>query len=233
MAATLLQLRDQIIIDAGISGHHLFPTARLNRMINLAQRYVQTQLNGLGMKKWEATDSLTLASVTFSGEATKRASLSTDCPNMLESPNSIIMIEALALISAVEYYGIAVEVDPKLFEEQLKNTYLAPTTSKPIFTRLANYIYIAPSTVTSATAYYYKAVTDLSSDSATTEIPLEFEDFIIKKVVVDIDDILGKLQDKELAQNQIEKDIRATYEKFLGKQAESNRVKNNDKAKLQ
>ena len=232
MAATLLQIRDQITLDAGVSGNPLFPTARLNRMINLAQRYVQTNLNGLGMKKWEASDalSITYAATGFAGNAVMKSNLSTDCPNMLESPNSIIFIETT---TDTQDYGLAYEVDVKSFQEQILNTYLTPTGKKPAFMRLANFVYLAPSTIVSATAYYYKAVTDLSSDSATTEIPIEFEDFIIKKVVLDIDDILGKLQDKELANQQLEKDIRNTYEKYLGKQAESNRIKNNDKAKLQ
>lgn len=230
--ATLKQLRDQIIIDAGISGQPLFPTTRLDRMINLAQRYVQTNLNGLGMKKWEASDSLTLTATPrgFAGHDVEIANLSTDCPNMLESPNSIIFIQT---VDDANNYGIAYEIDVKSFQEQLENTYLAPTLAKPAFMRLANKLFIAPYSVESAIAYYYKAVTDLSSDSSTTEIPLEFEDFIIKKVVLDIDDILGKSQDKEAAQRSLEKDIQATYEKFLGKQNELNRIKINDKVKLQ
>lgn len=230
--ATLKQLRDQIIIDAGISGQPLFPTTRLDRMINLAQRYVQTNLNGLGMKKWEASDSLTLTATPrgFAGHDVEIANLSTDCPNMLESPNSIIFIQTEDDAGAC---GLAYEIDVKSFQEQLENTYLAPTLAKPVFMRLANKLFIAPYSVDSAIAYYYKAVTDLSSDSSTTEIPLEFEDFIIKKVVLDIDDILGKSQDKELAQRSLEKDIQATYEKFLGKQNELNRIKINDKVKLQ
>ena len=232
MSATLLQLRDQCIIDAGIEGQPKFPTTRLNRMINLAQRYVQTNLNGLGLKKWEAVDILTMvvAPAGFSGIPSLISDLSVDCPNMLESPNSIIFIETLA---AGGIYGVAYEIDIRNFQEQLENTYLAPTTKKPIFMRLVNKIYLFPSTLASAIAYYYKAITDLASDSATTEIPIEFEDFIIKKVILDIDDILGKLQDKDLAQRQLEKDINATYEKFLGKQQELNRIKSNDKVKLQ
>lgn len=231
--ATLKQLRDQCIIDSGVSGQPLFPTTRLDRMINLAQRYVQTNLNGLGMKKWEASDSLTLTVGTFGGIGLKKSNLSGDCPNMLESPNSIMFIETDDDIGADHTVAIAYEIDPKSFNEQLSNTYLAPTISKPVFMRLANYIWIAPSTVAVATAYYYKGVADLTSDPSITEIPLEFEDFIIKKVVLDIDDILGKSQDKELAQRQLEKDIQATYEKFLGKQAELNRLRITDKAKLQ
>jgi hypothetical protein len=229
--ATLKEIRDQIIIDSGISGQPSFTTIRLNRMINLGQRYVQTNLNGLGAKKWESSDTLTLAAGTFAGSLVLKSNLATDCPNMLESPNSIIFIETQDSLSSVD--GIAYEVDVKKFQEQLNNTYLAPTSLNPAFMRLANYIYLAPSSITLATAYYYKAITDLSSDSAITEIPIEFEEFIIKKVVLDIDDILGKLQDKELAQRQLEKDMQATYEKFLGKQAELNRLRTTDKAKLQ
>lgn len=232
MASTLKQIRDQIIIDASISGNPLFPTLRLNKMINLAQRYVQTNLNGLGMKKWETSDTLLLTSTAkgFAGHDVQISDLSTDCPNMLESPNSIIFIQTVDDANA---YGIAYEIDIRSFQEQLDNTYLSPTLSKPVFMRLANKIFIAPYTVDQAIAYYYKAVTDLSSDSATTEIPIEFEDFVIKKTVLDINEILGKLQDKELAQRQLEKDIQQSYEKFLGKQQELNRVKANDKAKLQ
>lgn len=232
MASTLKQIRDQIIIDAAISGNPLFPTLRLNKMINLAQRYVQTNLNGLGMKKWETSDALLLTSTAkgFAGHDVQISDLSTDCPNMLESPNSIIFIQTVDDANA---YGIAYEIDIRSFQEQLDNTYLSPTLSKPVFMRLANKIFIAPYTVDQAIAYYYKAVTDLSSDSATTEIPIEFEDFVIKKTVLDINEILGKLQDKELAQRQLEKDIQQSYEKFLGKQQELNRVKANDKAKLQ
>lgn len=232
MASTLKQIRDQIIIDAAISGNPLFPTLRLNKMINLAQRYVQTNLNGLGMKKWETSDTLTLTATVdgFAGHDVQISDLSTDCPNMLESPNSIIFIQTVDDANA---YGIAYEIDIRSFQEQLDNTYLSPTLSKPVFMRLANKIFIAPYTVDQAIAYYYKAVTDLSSDSATTEIPIEFEDFVIKKTVLDINEILGKLQDKELAQRQLEKDIQQSYEKFLGKQQELNRVKANDKAKLQ
>ena len=232
MAATLLQLRDQIIIDAGVSANPLFPIARLNRMINLAQRYVQTNLNGLGMKKWETSDALTLTPTltAFAGVNAQVSNLSTDCPNMLESPNSILFITTL---DSSANYGIAYEVEIKAFQEQLLNTYLAPTTLKPVFMRLVNKIYLFPADIASAVAYYCKAVTDLSSDSGTTEIPLEFEDFVIKKVVLDIDDILGKIQDKQIAEVSLEKDIRSSYEKYLGKQAESNRIKITDKVKLQ
>lgn len=227
--ATLKEFRDQITIDAGVSGNPLFPILRLNKMINLAQRYVQTNLNGLGMKKWETSDTLTLADGLFGGVTVLKSNLSTDCPNMLESPNSIIFIDTEGSGAS----SIAYEVDRKNFQEQLLNPYLTSTESKPIFMRLANFIWLMPSTISDAIAYYYKAVADLSSDSASTEIPLEFEELVIKKVVLEIEAILGKIQDKVLATQQLEKDIQATYEKYIGKQAQVGAVKTTEKARLE
>lgn len=229
MPATLLQLKDQIIIDSGIEGNPKFPSLRLTRLINLAQRKVQTQLNGLGMRKWENSDSLTLSPGTFNIVGIKTSSLSTDFPNMIESPNSIIFIEC----TGVSNSGLAYEVDKDRFAEQLANTYLAPTEKQPIFMRLAQKVYIAPSTITSATAYYYKNITDLSADSDITEMPAEFEEYIVKNVIIDIEYILGKLADKSGAQNQLANEVSQAYEKFLGKQAELTRTRINEKSKVQ
>lgn len=230
MAATLLQLRDQLILDAGIEGNPKFPTPRLNRLINLAQRYVQTELNGLGMKKWEkkaTIGTMTAAAFASASNNVKTASLPTD---MLETPSSILFLEITGATST----GLAYEVDKDRFLEQLNNTYLAPTEKQPIFMRLANLMYIAPSTSASGSVHYYKAIPDLSADGDSTEIPVEFEEFIIKKARMEVDLVLGKLQEKEQASAQLSRDLSAAYEKFLGKQVELNRGNTRDnKAKLQ
>lgn len=229
MSSSLLLLRDQIIIDAGIEGNPKFPTPRLNRIINLAQRYVQTELNGLGMKKFETTDALTLGSSTFAGYSVKKSAvIGTDCPNMLESPSSIIYIDC----NNGSTYGIATEVDKDKFLETAKNSLLVPTLKEPVFMRLANYIWLLPSTITAATAYYYKAILDLSGDSDVTEIPTEFEEYIIKKSLLEIEAILGKIQEKELAGAELTKNIQSAYEKFISKQVEPNRA-NQQEARLQ
>jgi hypothetical protein len=232
MSASLLELRDQIIIDCGIEGNPKFPNPRLNRMINLAQRNVQTELNGLGMKKWENTDALTLGSSTFGGVSVlKSAALGTDCPNILESPSSIIFIEC----SGGGVYGVAQEVDKDRFLEQIQNTFMVSTLKQPVFMRLANFIWLAPSTISAATAYYYKGISDLTADGNTTEIPTEFEEFIIKKVKLEIDAILGKIQEKESASAEIQNQLTDTFNKFaLAQQPEQNRATQQDvKSKLQ
>ena len=225
-------LRDQLIIDAGVEGDPKFPSPRLNRLLNLAQRYVQTELNGLGSKKWEAVDALTLGSGTFVGVNIKKSAvLGTDCPNMLETPSSILFIDC----NDGSTYGVAYEVDKDRFLEQISNTYLSSTLKQPIFMRLANYIWLSPATITAASAYYYKAITDLSGDSDVTEIPAEFEEYIIRKAKLEIDAILGKVQEKEMASSELQKDLSSAYEKFLSKQQqEPNRAsQQNLKSKMQ
>lgn len=229
--ATLLQFRDQVIIDAGIASNPNFPTLRLNRLINLAQRYVQAQLNGLGMKKWEAKISIgTPSAASFGGGTNNVKSFAvTTLTNMLESPNSIKFIQTTGATNN----SIAYPVDDNVFLEQIENTYLAPSEKKPIFTRLAGNVLLSPATITAGDAYYYKAITDLSADSDASEIPLEFEEFVIKKTVMDVQEIMGLLQDKEMKSRQLEKDLTDVYQRFLGKQSEENRQKMNHKSKLQ
>ena len=99
--------------------------------------------------------------------------------------------------------------------------------------RLNNYVWLAPVDITVATAYYYKAITDLSGDSDTTEIPVEFEEYIIKKSVIEIQSDLGVAQDKEGQIALLNKSITNDYEKFFGKISELTRNKNLNKAKLQ
>jgi hypothetical protein len=229
--ATLLTLRDQLIIDAGVEGDPKFPTPRLNRLINLAQKYVQTELNGLGSKKFEANDNLTLNSTIFAGVSLKRSALlGSDCPNILETPSSVLFVDC----NDGSDYGVAYEVDKDRFLEQISNTFLTSTAKQPIFMRLANYIWIAPSAITTAKAYYYKTIANLSSDSDVTEIPAEFEEYIIKKAKLEIDTILGKIQEKELAGSELQRGLQSAYEKFLTKQVEPNRAAQQDvKSKLQ
>ena len=226
---TLLQIRDQIIIDAGIKNNPDFPIARLNRIINLAQRYVQTNLNGLGFKKWETSISIGTPSEGFHGATAIKTFTVATLEDMLESPSSIILIET----SDGSTKGIARPVDPDVFEEQISNTYLAPTLAKGVFTRLSGNILLAPSTITSGTAHYYKNIAALSADSDTTTIPLEFVEFIIKKSVNDINEALGKLQNSAKATQELEARLSEVYQKFHGIQNEQNRNKINQNAKLQ
>ena len=88
MGMSLAQFRDQVELGANIKGDPDFGVTRVNRKINLACRYVQIQLNGLGFKKWETAMPITPLAGTFSGAAIKKIGVN-NLTNMLESPRSI------------------------------------------------------------------------------------------------------------------------------------------------
>lgn len=233
MSATLKQLRDKVIIDRpNLIGHPDFPDARLNKELNLAQRYVQTEIAGIGFYKWQASASATagLSATTHAGVNVKTVPINaTYFPNMLESPKSIRYFD----ISDGSTSGIAREVAEQNLQEKLSNTYTAPTLKQGSFTRIDNNVILAPSTITTATVHFLKVVTDLSSDSDTTEIPPEFEGFILKKVLIELDDILGKLDSKASAMQQLGMDIQKAYQEYNNRQMITSEKKNNASEILQ
>lgn len=257
MSSKLVEIRDQIIIDAGIEGNTKFPIPRLNRMITLAERYVQTELASLGFKKWEkvltvtisggVADGLVITGQKFNSATDNVGTISipftdgaiTYLDDLLESPSSILFIDCKYVLVAASSYGLAKEVDKDGFKSKLINSFYVPTKSEPIFMRLNNKIWIAPLTDAASSyvlnqvdVYYYKVITDISviispatdADQNTTEIPIEFEEFIIKKVKMEIDAILERLNDKVSTSNQLQKEITEAYQKFIGKQKELNRA---------
>ena len=68
-------------------------------------------------------------------------------------------------------------------------------------------IYIAPSTLDTATAHYYKETTDMSSDSSTLDLPESFNTFVMRLVEMRIEDKMGKLNDKDEKMRELDKDI--------------------------
>lgn len=221
---TLIQYLDLLKVERPeIKSNPNFPKAVLIRLVNDGYKFVQVQLAHLGIKQWEATDSLTLSSGTLANQSVKTADLSSDCPGRLfEGRDAIKYIET----TGVTYNGIARYVDDDIVIDHLRNTFLAPTEYEPIFSRKNNILYISPSTITAGTAVYYKTVTDLSADSDATTVPENYEDFIIKKALIEIDAILEKLQSKIEAINQLTKDIKETFNSFaFVKQEEPSNVK--------
>lgn len=251
--STLKALRDQLVIDAGVEGDPKFPITRLNRMIALAERYVQTELNTYGLKKFEKFATITgadLVSAAFNKATSnvKTVAISTVITDLLETPSSILFIECDFLLSpSTHAYSLAYEVDKDKFKESLNNSLLAPTKKNPIFMRLDNQIWIAPLAdgsynLNSITPYYYKRVTDISAivspatdaEDNLTEIPAEFEEYIVKKAKLEIDVILEKVQNRQSIANQLQQEIQSANQKFINKQVEMNRANTRDiKTKMQ
>lgn len=218
MSVSLLNLREQIKLDYKISGDADFPAARLNLLINQAQRFVQMQLNGLGIKRWETSISFTggtLPAAAFLSTANNVKSVPiSSLTNLAESPNAIRFIQTVGGTT----WNQAKEVNEAFVNEHLGNSLNTPSLADSIFWRSDGTVYIAPSTVTTAIIHFYKVVTDLSGDSDATEIPVEFTEHIVKRAGIDIETIRGNIQDKENEIVGLSNSITGAWQKFLEKQ---------------
>ena len=209
--ATRAEIRDLIRVKRPeLLSNTNFPNSVIDELINQAQRFVQLNLAHLGIKQWEAVDTLTLSSGAFMGTIVKTAPLSTDCPNRLFDDERAIKYIQVNDVSIV--YGQAFYVDDEEFFEQIVNTFLLPVITKPIYTRHNQLILISPVTVTLAIAHYYKQVEDMTTDTAETEIPEMYEEHIVRRVLVDIDDILGKPQNKQMNLQQLTTDLQQSFQ---------------------
>jgi len=298
MGMSLTQFRDQVELSANIKGDPDFGVTRINRKINLACRYVQIQLNGLGFKKWETAMPITPLAGTFAGIAIKKVGVNS-LSNMLESPRSIPFIE----VTDGSLFGVAFPTDANKFKSKVVNSYDQATMKDPVFTRLANMILLTPVGIISGTAYYYKCINDLLDTTLTitaatagsgivtvtcvnhgltdgdtisiagvtgmtdlnstfqvivtasntftvplttiqtwtaggtitvySQIPMEFEDFIVRKVVMDIGIDQGKIQNKDNVLKEFDNDLTNTYNKFFGTIQSENMNNNVQNQKMQ
>lgn len=221
---TLTTIRDRIILDAEIENNPLFPPSRLLVLINEAQKYVQSQLIGLGFKKWlKSSTAITPTATTFNGTSIKRFPMSS-ISDLLEGTK----IKYIACNDGSNY-GMAYEVNDDKLKEHLRNSLLSPTVKYPIFSRIDQYVYLAPSDITQATVYYHGIITDLAADDDETLIPSEYIELLIKRVLLEIDSIMGRLNDKAEAINQLNKEIADIYKNMQIQRVEESR----DEAKLQ
>jgi len=207
MASTLIQLRDLVKANTGIKEDPNFTNTLLDRWINDAQRDIQLKLFHLGYKEFKGSDSLTLSSGTLADKSVKTAPLSTDVPTRMGVPNWLLYIDANNSAGGATDKGLAYPVSDRVFLEHLRNTFLVPTTNQPLCTIIDNLIYLAPSTLDTATAHYYKETTDMASDSASLDLPESYAVFVTRTVEVRVEDRKGKLQDKQAAMLELDNDL--------------------------
>lgn len=207
MASTLLQLRDLIKANTGIKEDPNFTNALLNRWINDAQRDIQLKLFYLGYTEFVGSDSLTLSSGTLGDKSIKTSPLSTDVPNRMGVPNWLISVNCSVAVGGATDKGLAYPVSNRVFLEHIRNTFLAPTNYQPLCTILDDKIYISPSTIDTATAFYYKETTDMASDAGTLDLPEAFAYFVTRLVELRVEDRKGKLADKQAAMAELDNDL--------------------------
>ncbi len=220
--STLANIKGLVRIQADIVGSPDFPNALLDRWTNDAQRYIALRLFHLGWKELKGTDSLSLSSGAWGDETTKKADLTSDCPNRMGVPDWLISLET----TGVTYDAYAYPISDRLFHEHLTNTYFAPTEKIPICTiKSGDELHLAPSTITGAKVFYYKDPADMATDAATVDIPESFVKHIISSVIMQIDDKKGKLADKQAALVELNNNITESFKAFKFQEADSVEIK--------
>ena len=213
--STLLNFKDQIKSDASIVGDKNFPDLLLTRYINLASRYVQSQLPEL-LKKWESSINCALTASLFSGINVKTFNLSTAIPSLAEGKNAVRFIE----VSDGVRFGVAYPIEDTLFYEEIRNSFLSPTIRQPKFSRMENTVVISPASVTTALTHYYRVVTDLVADTDVSEIPEIYDEMIIKAVLINISAVQKNIQVEQTEIQALDKTINDTFQKYAIKESE-------------
>jgi hypothetical protein len=137
--------------------------------------------------------------------------------NMLESSSSIIMVD---VTDGSSRGTTKLEYSPTQFESACSNSYMAQTIKEAAYMRLANYIYFYPATIITAILYYFCALADLVSDADTSQMPVEFEDFVIQKLVNDIKADLGEIKDVQAADAAVANAISDAFNKAVSTSAQ-------------
>lgn len=223
MATTLKQATDQLAEDAGIIGHADFPPSVLYRYLNLAQKYVQKVLNGLGIKKWEhAYDaSSNLVAYKYNGIDTKLVTMAQikagSGYDVGIAPNSIRLIEVgnALILGTSTVFGIAKPADEQIFHKLLASSYSVPTLTEPRFLWQDNQIILAPSTILSAKIHFYRVVKDLAVEADEFEVPDEFIDHVIARAIIDVKNKQKLLNDKQEAIAKLDKDIKDMFQSYM------------------
>ena len=130
-------------------------------------------------------------------------------------------------------YGRADEKSVRDFIDDLSNGMLSATLSSPEFMRLDNLVYIAPVAITIATVHYYRYVYPLILNTDVCEIPDDYIEFVVKRVCLQIDDVLNRIQNKDEKMVQLDKEIKDKYTDFTAKQNQLMQMKQKDDLKLE
>lgn len=240
MATTLLQGQDQLAIATGVLGHKDFPPTLLTYYLNIAQRYVQKALNGLGLKKFEQSYDATanLTAGKYNGQNVKivtMAQIKTGSSyDVGVYPNSIRLIECGdgVSIAASTNFGIAKIADEQFFHQILSSSLLAPAINAPRFMWQNNQILIAPSTVTACIIHFFRVVKDLSALTDNFEVPDEFIDHVIKRAKIEVLDRLKMLDNKDEAIATLDKEIKEQFASFQASMSINNQAQPQQQVEL-
>lgn len=133
------------------------------------------------------------------------------------------------------------EVSLEEFIRISNNTYLMPTVTQPVYARKGNsdsdriiHVLPEPTTISADTnLQYYYTCPDLTADTDTLSIPVDYEDLLLTKLEQKCYELLAKQAENEIKKVEYAtkvKEYESKYVNFLGSlETEKTRIKTNDK----
>lgn len=219
---TEVELRDQVATEAKVMSAVMWQGARITRMLNQAQDWLQTKLIKQGNMSWK--EDSTVGSVTASqllGITTGKVAIPVDV--LRDMPMEQFVPDG----GSTPVLKPAHEVEYKNFHWVVNNPVTAPSLAHPIAVITNGFIHIYPignndSVIFSST----KKVTDLVFDnnSVESEIPTESQWILIERCVMQIASIEGDENVKQAKVAEIDNELAVRYQLDALKDENENRV---------
>jgi len=205
---TEAKTRIRIMSDAGVLSDPEWQGRRITDMIYNSLLWCQGQLLKLNKNYWitEATASGiaggTLQKVT--GSKITEAELATDMN--WEIP--------IISFSHADYTNIARPVDLVNWVFINSNIILKPSSTQPVFCQVGKDVYLYPALLTAPTYLYTRLTTEptYNNDSTDIDVPDQYIEMVIDRVVMQIKQVQGNLQGKQMTMADIDSFIQKKYQ---------------------
>lgn len=205
---TEVEMRVRIMSDAKVMGLPEWQGSRITDLIYESMLWAQAQLLALQKNYWIAERTAggvaggTLQKVV--GSKITEAQLATDM-------NWDIPITSF---SHADYTYVARPVSLADWTFINANTVLKPTLTQPVFCQVGKDVYLYPAIITAPTFLYTRLpiVPTYNNDSTAIDMPTQYLEMLIERVVMQIKGKMGDLQSKQLSMAEIDSFIQKKYQ---------------------
>lgn len=207
---TEVEARVRIMTDAGVISDPEWQGRRITDLINESLLWAQAQLLGLQKNYWVTERTAggiaggTLQKIT--GSKIAEAELASDM-------NWDIPITSLSHAD----YATGVIARPVSLADWVfvnTNTVLKPSLSQPVFCQVGKDVYLYPALITAPSYLYTRlpATPTYNNNSTALDIPNQYLEMVIERVVMQIKAKIGDLRSKQLSMAEIDSFIQKKYQ---------------------
>jgi hypothetical protein len=205
---TELQMREQIQLDAGVLNDPLWQGSRITNMINQAQRWLQLKLIKQGSYQWKK--------ITTGNNIGNNTYQNIDCSSGVFPSDILYEMPVDWILPATGSTKPAKEIMVRNVYDVVMNGVTAPSIAFPVFVTedRINY-HLFPRLSASETIISYTGIVTamvFDNDSAESEIPLELQDIVIERVVMQIKSAQGDEQTKQAKYAEIDNELTKKYQ---------------------